>query len=83
MGLLAEKTKDLLKMLGSTIVVVSAGVWVLSHELRSVSDEIHCMEIRLNEKIDKLDKRVTVIETVLIMQGYPIKNIAAQPEKGP
>ena len=34
------------------------------------------LETRLNEKIAGIDKRLTVIETVMIMQGHNIKGVA-------
>jgi hypothetical protein len=71
MSAVTEKTKDLLKMLGSTIAVVGSAVWFLAHQM-------HSMETRLVNQINSLDKRITVIETVLIMQGYPIKHVAIQ-----
>lgn len=87
MSALHEKTKDLLKMLGSAIVIAGSSVWVLTHQMNSLTKEMHAMESRIVEKIHEvdtrlgnlisaLDKRVTVIETVLIMQGYPIKHMA-------
>lgn len=64
-----EKNAEVLKMMGAMLVVTASAVWVLSHEMQG-------MENRLNDKIGSLDKRLTVVETVLILQGYPIKNLA-------
>ena len=61
-----EKNKEWLKIFGSIIVVAVSTTWFMSHAL-------HSMETRLNEKISSLDKRLTVVETVLIMQGAPIR----------
>lgn len=85
MGTIHEKTKDLLKMLGGVIVVAGSAVWFLTHEMHSMetrlSDKIYEVDTRLGNLIGTLDKRVTVIETVLVMQGYPIKHIALNSEK--
>jgi hypothetical protein len=72
-----EKNKEWLKTFGSLLVVAISTTWFMSHQ-------IHTMELRLNEKIgdvdsrlgnmiNTLDKRLTVVETVLLMQGAPIK----------
>jgi hypothetical protein len=66
-------TADVLIMIGSSIAVTVGAVWVLLQSM-------HSMENRLNEKIGAVDSRLTVVETVLIMQGYPVKNLAI-PEK--
>jgi hypothetical protein len=87
-----EKNREFLKMLGGTFAVVVSGVWYLSvhlhsmstafsDELHSMSDELHAMELRLSEKISSIDKRLTVVETVLVLQGHPIKGLAAQEDK--
>jgi hypothetical protein len=70
-----EKNREFLKMLGGTFAVVVGGVWYLSVHLHSM---LHSMELRLNDKISSIDKRLTVVETVLVLQGHPIKGLAAQ-----
>lgn len=81
MAVFTEKTKDLFKILASTAAIVASGVWFLSHQMHLIRSEMHGMEDRLNEKIALIDKRVTVIETVLILQGYPIKNLAVNTQE--
>lgn len=91
-----EKTKDLLKMLGGAVVVSVSAVWFLTtqihaetnkirselrDETNSIRSEMSSMESRLSEKISSIDKRLAVVETVLILQGYPIKNIAMTQDK--
>lgn len=36
---------------------------------------------RLEEKITSLDKRITVIETILMLQGYNVRGIATNEDK--
>jgi hypothetical protein len=61
-----EKNKELLKMVGSLVVVTVSATWFMSHEM-------HSLENRLTQRIENIDKRLTVVETVLIMQGAPIR----------
>lgn len=48
----------------------------LKDEIHSVGTDMHSMETRLNKKIAGIDKRVTVIETVLMNQRCPLNHIA-------
>jgi hypothetical protein len=82
---LTEKNKEWLKSIGAAFVIAVSAVWFLTHEMHamslSINKEMHAMELRLNEKIAGIDKRVIVMETVLMMQRYHDKSIAVHQEK--
>lgn len=86
-----EKNAQVLVFLGGLVAVTVSTTWFLSHQIHSVRTDMHEMEVRLNNKIhvvddrlgnmiNALDRRLTVVETVLILQGYPIKNLALNDE---
>ena len=66
-----DQNKDLLKMWAGTLVVVASAAWGLSHQM-------HSMEARLSERINGIDKRLVAVETILLMQGHPIRSMAAK-----
>lgn len=78
------------EVLGTIISILSAGVvatWFITsqihsivNEIHSVRHELHAVRSELKTDMNSLDKRLTVIETILIMQGAPLKAIVKQEE---
>lgn len=78
------RNKEWLKIVVSIVVVAISTTWFMSNQVSSVKlemrelassnkSDMHDMESRLGNMINALDKRLTVVETVLIMQGAPIR----------
>jgi hypothetical protein len=65
---------DTLIVIGSVI----AATWAIKNDMHDIDRNIHDMDLRLTTQIFGIDKRVTTIETIMIMQGAPIKSFSAK-----
>jgi len=85
-----KKNGEVLKIVGAIVTVAVSTTWFMSHQMHSLENnlrkEIQAVDARLTNveknlriEIHSLDNRLTVIETIMIMQGYPLKTIAANP----
>lgn len=83
MKTLFDSNKEMLKMIGLLVVSCVSTTWILSHQIHTMKHEMyteignvrkdmHAMEGRLTDRINSIDRRLTAVETVLIMQGAPL-----------
>jgi hypothetical protein len=61
---------DTLAIMGSIV----AATW-------TIKSDMHAMDIRLTAQIHALECRVTAIETIMIMQGAPIKAFTTEKQE--
>lgn len=76
--------KNWIKEHFDTLAIVGAIVtatWTIKSDMRAIDirlvDQIRSVDVRLTEQIHELDKRLTGIETIMLMQGAPVKALAA------
>lgn len=43
----------------------------------TIKSDMHAIDIRLTAQIHEMDKRLTAIETIMLMQGAPVKTLAS------
>lgn len=85
---LIEKNKELLKMLGGVAVVVASAAWGLNNQMnkntlmllekisagdKALAEQINTVEKNLSSQIHALDNRLTIVETILKMNGFPLR----------